>query len=125
MGKLVGAMKEGFQVLVGSLCFAEAPVGDRLAAVADVPVAGAGVVDPLCVRGSPPSARRPAGRGLAEQIPQRDVDRRVAARFHACRAPAEIIDQALLIASICIGSRPISFRPPRSHGCRPRPRRRP
>ena len=97
-GKLVGAMQEGFEVLVGTLLVADAPVGDGLAAlVADVLVARAGVVDADAI--AAPAAQRLADRPadrLAEQIPQRDVDRRVAARLHAGAAPAEIVDEALV-----------------------------
>src|SRR5262249_15199588 len=69
--------------------------GDGLAAlVADVLVAGAGVVDTDAI--AAPAAQRLADRPadrLAEQVPQRDVDRRVAARLHTGAAPAEIVDE--------------------------------
>src|SRR5688572_26182592 len=91
-------MQEGFEVPVGTLLVADAPVGDGLAAlVADVLVTCAGVVDADAI--AAPAAQRLADRPadrLAEQIPQRDVDRRVAACLHAGAAPAEIVDEALV-----------------------------
>jgi hypothetical protein len=46
VGELVGAMKKTFEVLVGSAGLADVPVGDGLGArIADVLVAGAGIVD--------------------------------------------------------------------------------
>src|SRR3954453_20734725 len=76
-------MQEGLQVLVGTLLVADTPVGDGLAAlVADVLVAGTGVVDAdaIAAPAAQRLAHRPADR-LAEQVPQRDVDRPVGPRL--------------------------------------------
>src|SRR5262245_27374268 len=89
-------MQEGLQILVGALLVADAPVGDGLAAfVADVLVARAGVVDADAIAATAAKrlAYRPSDR-LAEQVPQGDIDRRIAARLDARAAPAEIVDQA-------------------------------
>ena len=93
MGKLVGAVQERVQILVVSFRIADAPIGDFLsAAVANVPVTGAGVVNANLV--ARPAAQHVAD-GLAvsfaEQIPQGDVDGGITPRFDAGRTPAEII----------------------------------
>ena len=78
-------MQEAVEIVVGPACRADVPVGDRLrAGIADVVVAGAGVVDADRSRERPPSmlGDRLAVR-LAEEVPERDVDGRVAAHLGA------------------------------------------
>ena len=93
--ELVGAVQERVEVLVGAGGGADVPVGHRLRTrVAYVLVAGAGVVD--ADRVARASAQHVGDRpavDLAEEVPQRDVDRRVAARLDACAAPAEVVRQ--------------------------------
>jgi hypothetical protein len=93
MRHLVGTVKEALEILVRPALLAHMPVCDALGArVANVLVAGAGVVDADGVARAPAQhvADRLAVR-LAEDIPQRDIDRGVAARFDARRTPAEIV----------------------------------
>ena len=89
---LVGAVQEAFQVLVGAGVVAQAPVLDLLqAGVADVLVAGAGVVgaDALAGAAAQELDHGLVG-GLAPQVPERDVDRRGGAGLDAGRAEAQI-----------------------------------
>ncbi len=93
--QFVGMVQEALQVLVRPGVVPQAPVRRRLVGVAaDVLVAGAGVVDADRVAALAAQRRvhGHAGR-LAEHVPQRDVDGRVAARLDAGAAPAEIAGQ--------------------------------
>jgi hypothetical protein len=87
LGEPAGVRQERLQVLVRSagLAVADAPVIDRLhRPLTDVAVAGAGVVDRDRLAARPSEElieRQPAH--LSEEIPERDVDRRVATQLDA------------------------------------------
>jgi hypothetical protein len=91
--ELVGAVQEGVEVLVRAFLAVETPIlGELALGAAYVAVAGAGVVGPdLRPRETAQElVDRPAGR-LAEQVPERDVDRRGAAQLGPARGEAQII----------------------------------
>ena len=94
--QFVGPVEEAFEILIGAALLADMPVRDLLGAgVADVFVARAGVVGADRVAG--PAAERDRDRladRLAVDVPEREVDRGVAARLDARAAPAEIIVEA-------------------------------
>jgi hypothetical protein len=81
----VGAIHEGVEILERSLALANVPVGYGTdIARADIAIAGAGVVDAQLVPTQ--SAQHLVHRllaNLAEDVPQRDVDRRRRAIFRA------------------------------------------
>src|SRR5918998_2466964 len=92
LGELVGAVQEGVEVLVGAFGFREPPVAHLLPRLlAHVAVAGAGVVgaDPLPT-GSAQELVDGLTRSLAEEIPQRYVQGRVAPRLGPAAAIAEV-----------------------------------
>ena len=93
--QFIRAVQEAVQVLIRSLGLPHMPIGDGLRArVADVFVAGAGVVDAdaLARFAAQHLRHRPPG-GLAGDVPQRDVHRGCRARLDARAAPAEIVAQ--------------------------------
>ena len=94
LGELVGAVQEAVEIVV-VLPGVETVVGGRLALVVlDVLGAGAGVVGADRLPGEAAEQLRDRlARGLAEYVPERDVEGRVAAHLGAARAEAEIADE--------------------------------
>ena len=94
-GQLVGVMKKALQIFIRPGVVTQAPVRAALVDVAaDVLVARAGVVDADGVAALAAQSRvhRHAS-GFAKEIPQGDVNGRIAARLDARAAPAQITGQ--------------------------------
>ena len=98
LGHLVGAVQKALQVFIRPCPLPQAPVRTALVDVAaDVLVTRASVVhtDLVAALASEGRVHRHAS-GFAKNIPQRDVHRRVATRFHAGATPAQITGDVTL-----------------------------